>query len=132
MYCILHITDLHRSETDPISNEELISALLSDRESFNREDPPIAWPQAIVVSGDIIQGVPLGAPDASATLAAQYDTAHDFLIKLTDRFLGGDRSNVVIVPGNHDIDWNVARAAMIEVAEAEYPANLQKGSVSPN
>jgi len=121
LFCILHITDLHRSLHDPLSNDELISALVSDRDSFPFEDPPIALPQAIVVSGDIIQGVGLGAPESAKQLAEQYDTALAFLGELADRFLGGDRSKVVIVPGNHDIDWNVARSSMIEVAEAEYP-----------
>jgi hypothetical protein len=60
MFCILHITDLHRAVSDPISNAELISALVSDRERYKHEDPPIAEPQAIIVSGDIIQGVGVG------------------------------------------------------------------------
>jgi hypothetical protein len=132
VFCILHITDLHRSPRDPLSNEELISALVSDRDGFLSEDPPIALPQAIVVSGDIIQGVGLGVSDAASALTAQYDTAHAFLAELTDRFLDGDRSKVVIVPGNHDIDWNAARAAMTMVAEAEYPPALLQSLNEPN
>lgn len=104
MFSILHITDLHRSSTDPLSNPELLSAMLSDRDRYVVEDPPIRAPDAIVVSGDLIQGVTLGATDHAAALAAQYDVAHRFIADLTERFLGGDRSRVVIVPGNHDID----------------------------
>ena len=40
MFSILHITDLHRAKEDPISNAELLSALISDCDSYTREDPP--------------------------------------------------------------------------------------------
>lgn len=48
-FSILHISDLHRSPQDPISNDELVSALVSDRDSYRHEDPSIATPDAIVV-----------------------------------------------------------------------------------
>ena len=60
-FSILHISDLHRSSADPISNAELISALVQDRDRYLREDPRILPPEAIVVSGDLIQGVGLEA-----------------------------------------------------------------------
>jgi hypothetical protein len=132
MFCILHISDLHRAATDPISNAELISALVSDRERYVREDPPIAEPQAIVVSGDIIQGVGLGEPNFEAELAAQYQVALSFLVELTERFLNGDRAKVVLVPGNHDIDWNQARAAMVKVAPNAMPKTLPRALYEPN
>lgn len=126
MFSILHITDLHRAIADPISNAELISALISDREQYLREDPPIAQPQAIVVSGDIIQGVSLGHPNFEAELAIQYETAHSFLVELTERFLNGQRAKVILVPGNHDICWNQARAAMVKVAPDAMPEALPR------
>ena len=126
MFTILHITDLHRVKDDPISNSELISALVSDREQYIREKPAIASPRAIVVSGDIIQGVGVGTVDFAHELEAQYNTAYDFLAELTDRFVAGDRSKVVIVPGNHDIDWNTARASMDIVEEKDFPSGLPR------
>lgn len=60
------------------------------------------------MSGDPIQGVDLEALDYGRIHAAQYVEAADFLGKLAVRFLGVDRSRLVIVPGNHDIDWNTA------------------------
>ena len=131
MFSILHITDLHRSSTDPLSNSELLSAMLSDRDRYVVEDPPIRAPDAIVVSGDLIQGMTLGATDPAAALAAQYDVAHRFIADLTDRFLGGDRSRVVIVPGNHDIDWNAAFAAMEEVDPATAAPSLPGALYEP-
>ncbi len=131
MFCILHITDLHRAKGDPISNAELISALVSDRDRYIHEDPPIALPQAVIVSGDVIQGVTLGHPDPDKELADQYDSANDFLAELADRFLAGDRSKIIIVPGNHDIDWNRAFAAMEKVGAGHMPNSLPGALYEP-
>jgi hypothetical protein len=131
MYSILHITDLHRAKNDPISNSELLSALISDRECYEREDPPIRPPDAIVVSGDVIQGVPLHYADFESELAAQYGVAHDFLVSLADRFLNGDRTKVIIVPGNHDIDWNVAFSSMVPVEDKDLPSNIPVALFEP-
>ena len=125
-FSILHISDLHRSPADPISNEELLSALVGDRDRYVDEEPAVPAPEAIAVSGDLIQGVPLGADGYEATLAAQYEVAAAFLDELVRRFLDGDRSRVVIVPGNHDVDWNTALAAMTPVAEEDVPGDLER------
>lgn len=132
MYSILHITDLHRAKNDPISNPELLSALVSDRERYEREIPAIRPPDAIIVSGDVIQGVSLNYPNFARELTEQYDVAHKFLVDLTDRFLDGDRSKVIIVPGNHDIDWNVAWASMVLVEEDDRPSNIPSALFEPN
>lgn len=131
-FSILHISDLHRSPHDPISNDELISALVSDRDRYIHEDPPIAIPEAIVISGDIIQGVSLGTDDFAAKIAEQYADAEEFLDELVRRFLDGDRSRLVMVPGNHDIDWNTARSAFERVHEEDIPLNLETILYSEN
>lgn len=131
MYSILHITDLHRAKSDPISNSELLSALISDRERYELETPKIRPPDAIIVSGDVIQGVKLNQPDFELELAAQYNVAHDFLASLADRFLGGDRTKVIIVPGNHDIDWNIAFSSMEIVKDDALPSNLPSALFEP-
>jgi 3',5'-cyclic AMP phosphodiesterase CpdA len=118
-HAILHISDLHRSPTDPISNDELLSTLVADMTRWGREDPPVPTPDAIIVSGDIIQGVPLNTPDASAQLTQQYGVALDLLSRLADEFVDGDHSRVVVVAGNHDVDWNSAFRAMVPVDESE-------------
>ncbi len=59
-------------------------------------------PDLIIVSGDIIQGVRSDAPNPTAQLREQYQEALEFLSALTDRFVGGDRNRVIVVPGNHD------------------------------
>ncbi|QXU42802.1 metallophosphoesterase [Pedobacter sp. D749] len=123
---ILHISDLHRSSTDPISNDELISSLLMDRDRYKSENKSIASPDAIIVSGDIIQGVSLDYPDFETALAEQYKTAAEFLNRLVDEFLDGDKSKIIIIPGNHDVDWNTAFKAMEIIPESDIPKNFQQ------
>ena len=125
-FSVLHISDLHRSPYDPISNEELVSALVSDRDRYVREDPAVPVPEAIVVSGDIVHGVKLGATGHEEALSEQYAAAEAFMDELVRRFLHGDRSRIVIVPGNHDVDWNTAFAAMTPVAEDDIPRDLEE------
>ena len=95
MYSILHITDLHRSVSDSISNAELLSSLVSDRDNYVNEEVPIIPPQAVIVSGDIIKGVGLGVENFKDELTSQYQVAHEFLANLADEFLNGDRSRVI-------------------------------------
>ena len=123
-YSIMHISDLHRSPDDPISNEELVSALLHDRDRYMKEEPGIPAPQAIVVSGDLIEGVRLGAEDFTSRIEEQYAVAEELLSELATRFLDGDRSRLVMVPGNHDVDWNTAFSALVPVDPSEAPKNL--------
>ncbi|MCY4487344.1 MAG: metallophosphoesterase [Deltaproteobacteria bacterium] len=124
MFSILQLSDLHRSEPEPISNDTLIASLLADRNRFPIETPAIRQPDAMIVSGDIVEGVQLGQSGYSDALKKQYAVARDFLARLTERFFAGDHSRVVLVPGNHDCCWNTAFSGMTPVAEKEVPTNL--------
>jgi hypothetical protein len=131
MYSILHISDLHRTPNADISNAELLSALVRDRDSYIKEEVPIRSPDAIVVSGDVVQGVKLGTPNGKAALEAQYIEAEKFLKALADEFVGGERSRVIIVPGNHDINWQIARDAMSLVGAQDIPKRLPSALQQP-
>ena len=102
---ILHLSDLHRDPHHPVSNDALLNSLVRDIRDSVHEDPPIALPEIIIVSGDIVQGTGKDTADPHAVLSAQYEQAQEFLGKLADEFVGGDRSRVVVVPGNHDISF---------------------------
>ncbi len=115
MFTLLHISDLHRAEAEPFSNDEIMSSLVADMERYPTDCPPIAKPDAIIVSGDLVQGLRVGASDYPDGLVKQYEEAYDLLTRLSDKFLGGDRSKLVMIPGNHDVDFNQSRAAMTEV-----------------
>jgi 3',5'-cyclic AMP phosphodiesterase CpdA len=103
MFSILHISDLHRSTDDPIDNDSLIAALLSDSDRYTGETPVVPSPDAIIVSGDLIQGAPIGLKGWEAAIVSQYQVAEAFLNNLIYRFLDGDRRKLIIVPGNHDV-----------------------------
>lgn len=103
MTTILQISDLHRDPRNPIRNDALLTSLDNDRHRYTAAEVPIASPDIIIVSGDLIQGAGVGSADFERTLAEQHDEALGFLVALTDRFLGGRRDRVVIVPGNHDV-----------------------------
>ncbi len=124
-FSIMHISDIHRSPRDSISNDELVSALINDRDHYIHEDPRIKPPEAIIVSGDIIQGVPLGTERYSEAIADQYAVAEAFFDELVRRLLDGDRSRLIMVPGNHDIDWNTAFAALEPVPDDQVPPRIE-------
>lgn len=127
MFTLLHISDLHRSPHDPIENASLLGALLADKDRYVIQTPQVSEPDAAIVSGDIIQGVPLNTQGYVRELERQYEVAHDFLACLADRFFAGDRSRIVIVPGNHDVCWNTAYNAMTELVPEEPPIVAHAG-----
>ena len=130
MFSILHISDLHRSARDPITNDTLVAALLADRDRYVLETPEVPCPKAIVVSGDLVHGAPRGA-DYRTAIGQQYEVTYDLLARLADRLLDGDRCSVVIVPGNHDCCWNTAMAAMQIVAPEDEPTDIESALLAP-
>lgn len=124
VFSIMHISDLHRSPGDAVSNVRLIQSLLADKDNYVNYG--VRTPDAIVVSGDLIWGAGFETADYSATIRSQYNDATDFLCELTNRFLDGDRSRVVIAPGNHDCCWNTAKSSMRQVKPNDEPPDLQR------
>ncbi len=114
MPTLLHISDLHRTSGPRLSNDELFAAITSDATRWSGEG--ISSPDLVVVSGDLVQGVSIGTTDPDSEISAQYSEACDFLRQLAAEFVDSDRSRVVIIPGNHDVDWGRARNAMEPLA----------------
>ena len=114
MPTLLHVSDLHRTSGPRFGNDELFAAIASDATRWSREGIPS--PDLIVVSGDLIQGASIAAPDTDSEIAAQYSEACSFLRQLAAEFVDSDRSRVVIVPGNHDVHRRRARDAMRRLA----------------
>ena len=113
---LLHVSDLHFTAhpipaadvDDKMAMSDLDSLirvpdrsqqLLRDlRRAFPERDD---WPDAIVVSGDLVDR---GGTDRGDNGRGEFDVAVEFLEQLARLFeLGNDR--VLVVPGNHDIDW---------------------------
>ena len=131
MFSILHISDLHRSQAEPLDNASLLASLVADFDRYLGEYPKIPPPGAIVVSGDLIQGVPLDTPNWESSLREQYHIADTFLTELCDRLLEGDRTSMVLVPGNHDVCWNTSLQAMSEIPPERYPDRLHDALIKP-
>ena len=124
MFSILHLSDLHRSAAEPISNDTLIASLQADCDRIPMETPEIRRPDGMVVSGDIVFGASLGESNFGMAIKEQYKLAEEFLVGLTERLFEGDRTRVVMVPGNHDCCWNTAFSGMRRVREDEEPKDL--------
>lgn len=123
---IMHISDLHRSKDNPISNDALIASLMRDMDTYSAEG--INKPDILIVSGDIVQGSN-DFEKAAGLLAEQYKEALDFLNRLTSELFAGDKSKIVLVPGNHDISWTESKSSMLIVEEkniTESNGNLKK------
>ena len=93
-----------------MDNDVLLAAIFSDATRWMLEGIP--WPDLIVVSGDLIQGVGHDASDPDSEIAAQYAEATAFLEQLAAKFVDSDRARVIIVPGNHDVSWSRSQRAM--------------------
>jgi Calcineurin-like phosphoesterase len=115
LFTILQLSDLHRAANEPFSNEEIMSSLVADVSRYPSERPPISKPEAIIVSGDLVQGLPLRATAYPAGLVAQYEVALELLKRLAETFVGGDHSKLVMIPGNHDVDFNQSLASMAKI-----------------
>lgn len=133
-FSILHISDLHRDLKDEVANGWLLDSLERDLNQFNDQNPPIMPPALCIVSGDLVYGVRPGITNANGELSRQYAQAEELLVGLADRFFGGIREKVVILPGNHDVcsvDF-MDSVQRIEIpAEPERKANLVVELFSP-
>lgn len=118
MVTFLHISDLHRDSGSGLTTTSLLESLRLDRERYIAEG--MSPPDIAIVSGDIVYGVSKDDASSDAALKAQYDEAHDFLVRLSTLFFSGNRDRIVIVPGNHDISHpHVLRSTVPEAIPAD-------------
>ena len=114
--CIVHISDLHRSRENPISNAALLNSLLNDIDIYGNSPLEISKPDLLIISGDIVQGS-RDPEKASEIIQAQYEEAYDFINDLTNKLFDGDKSRVIIIPGNHDISWTESNTSMTKMED---------------
>ena len=102
-------------------------AILNDSRRW--ADDGIPQPDILVVSGDLIQGVSMDASEADREIETQYEEAGEFLGELTRKLFSSDLSRVVMVPGNHDVQWNRAKQAMRPLESP--PPEIAKSTLDP-
>lgn len=115
-FSILHISDLHRIAEDNV--DCLLSSFLIEKEKY--ESLGIPTPAFIVVSGDVVQGSKdKDKEKAKQSICQQYKVAHRFLAELANLFFDGDRTRIIIVPGNHDVSQYISRESFDDVKMPE-------------
>lgn len=109
---ILHLSDLHfGTEANAQSWYEQLTADLTRELGCERLD-------CAVLSGDI----------ANRSTKAEYAAAKSFLDKLCQRF-SLSKSRLVIVPGNHDINWPLSEKAYTVMKSKDYKGPRSDGRV---
>jgi len=126
---ILHLSDLHRDLHDELDNEALLESLAVDARQFPTQIPPISTPDICVVSGDLVYGVPKDYADYDKEINRQYSQTEEFLVRLADSRFNGDRSRIVIIPGNHDVAFPVVMQST-EFVETPVKAEEKRALVS--
>ena len=95
-FSILHISDIHKIED--VTYLSLLNSIKKDMANWEHEG--IRKPSFIVISGDLIQGA-----DTDEKIAAQYQEVTWLLEELTKLILDGHKERLIMVPGNHDVNW---------------------------
>lgn len=124
---IVHISDLHRSKDHPITNISLLDSLLQDMDNYVGNGG-FSKPNILIVSGDIVHGSQ-DATMASQIIESQYEEALFFLNDLTNKMFDGDKSRVVIIPGNHDVSWTESKDSMKKIddgSDIDEAGNIRK------
>ncbi|MFY0527693.1 metallophosphoesterase family protein [Archangium gephyra] len=110
LFSWLHLSDLHFGHGDITygwDQKTVLSLLKSDVEKARAEWPELPPPQAILVTGDI-------AFSGGKCDPAEYHDADVFLRELTT-LLGLKPEDVYLVPGNHDVQRDVAKELVEQV-----------------
>ena len=116
-FSILHISDLHRIQSEPIGNSSLKTSILKDIEGNSQHFEKI---KLIVVSGDLIQGsLSQDLTKAKEEIEKQYEEAYSFLKSLSKTILNNQNESVILVPGNHDISWPISKQSMEKIPKLE-------------
>lgn len=107
---ILHLSDLH------LGDDALAGIYRMQLETDLIQELGIRRLEYLVISGDV----------AVRSTEEEYRAAFALVDGLVKRF-GLDASRVVIVPGNHDLNWDLSEAAYPFVLKRKLPAPLPEG-----
>jgi small GTP-binding protein len=107
---ILHLSDLH------LENEAQANIFYMQLETDLTKELKINRLKYLVISGDI----------GNYSTEDEYKAAFHILDRIVKRF-GLDADRVIIVPGNHDLNWNVSEEAYPFVLKRKLPNDLLEG-----
>jgi predicted phosphodiesterase len=111
---ILHLSDIHLEDATQaqVYRTQLETDLIQELKIKRLE--------YLVISGDV----------ANHSTEEEYRAAFEMLDGLINRF-GLDADRVIIVPGNHDINWDDSEAAYLFVPKRKPPESLLEGKYIP-
>jgi GTPase SAR1 family protein/predicted MPP superfamily phosphohydrolase len=111
---ILHLSDIH------LGTPEEARKYRAQLETDLKLELKVHRLEYLVISGDV----------ANCSTAEEYDAAFELVDGLVKRF-GLDVSRVVVVPGNHDLNWDLAEEAYPFVSKRKLPDPLPEGRYIP-
>ncbi|MCP4691854.1 MAG: hypothetical protein GY859_27665, partial [Desulfobacterales bacterium] len=113
---ILHLSDLHfgaEADSDPMAAANRWFGGLTDD---LRKELDCRRLHAVIISGDI----------GNFSLPEEYRAAEIFLERLRVEFRL-DASRIIIAPGNHDLNWKIAKKGYHLIDEEEHDKPLREG-----
>ena len=112
IHYILHLSDLHFGTPDQANlwSNQLANDLFNDL-NIDRLD-------ALILSGDI----------ANYSISEEYTAAQQFLDNLRQDFTL-EPEQIIIVPGNHDLNWTIAEEAYTPMRRKQYKGLLDENHV---
>ena len=111
---ILHLSDLH------LGDDALAGIYRAQLETDLIQELGIRRLEYLVISGDV----------AVRSTEEEYRAAFALVDGLVKRF-GLDASRVVVVPGNHDLNWDLSEDGVSVCHQGKLPAPLPDGSFHP-
>ncbi|NER99553.1 MAG: metallophosphoesterase [Symploca sp. SIO1B1] len=107
---ILHLSDLHITTPD----QAILWSHQLAQDLYDELDIPQL--DALILSGDI----------ANKSTPEEYQAAEQFFDSLRQDFLLGPEQ-IIMVPGNHDLNWQQAKKAYKLIDSEDYEGELQEG-----
>jgi predicted MPP superfamily phosphohydrolase len=111
---LLHLSDLH------LENETQAHVYRMQLETDLIQELELTHLDYIIISGDL----------TNCAMVEEYRAAFGFLDGLVKRF-GLNAGCVVVVPGNHDLNWDASEEAYQFIPKRKLPAALPKGEYIP-
>ncbi|MCP4698361.1 MAG: SUMF1/EgtB/PvdO family nonheme iron enzyme, partial [Gammaproteobacteria bacterium] len=113
-FSILHLSDIH------LGTKEEAQKYRVQLETDLKKELKIKRLDYLVISGDI----------ADKSVESEYEAALELVNGLMARF-GLNSERVIVVPGNHDLNWELSEESYRFVSKTKLPDSLSEGQIIP-
>jgi 3',5'-cyclic AMP phosphodiesterase CpdA len=94
---ILHLSDIHRTQDGPVSNQNIFAAHTADLRR-QQQDEGLPKPDLLVTSGDLTQ----------SAQESEYNDAYNLIDALKNELTVPELRRVIVAPGDHDVNWDIS------------------------